>query len=57
MMEDFLTNPASLFSVRDKVAVVTGASGAFGALAAKVLAGAGATLMLAAGKAAAARSC
>jgi NAD(P)-dependent dehydrogenase (short-subunit alcohol dehydrogenase family) len=50
MMEDFLTNPASLFSVRDKVAVVTGASGAFGALAAKVLAGAGAKLMLAAGK-------
>jgi NAD(P)-dependent dehydrogenase (short-subunit alcohol dehydrogenase family) len=36
--------------VRDKVAVVTGASGAFGALAARVLAAAGARLVLAAGK-------
>jgi NAD(P)-dependent dehydrogenase (short-subunit alcohol dehydrogenase family) len=49
-MEDFLSDPASLFSVRGKVALVTGASGAFGALAAKVLAGAGAKLLLAAGK-------
>lgn len=46
---DWLTNPASLFDVRGKVAVVTGASGAFGSLAAKVLAGAGARLVLAAG--------
>ena len=45
---DWLTNPASLFDVRGKVAVVTGASGAFGSLAAKVLAGAGARLVLAA---------
>ena len=42
----------SLFEVRGKVAVVTGASGAFGALAARVLAAAGARLVLAAGKAA-----
>ena len=48
-MSDWLTNPASLFDIRGKVAVVTGASGAFGALASKVLAGAGARLVLAAG--------
>lgn len=46
---DWLANPASLFDVRGKVAVVTGASGAFGSLAAQVLAGAGAKLVLAAG--------
>jgi len=46
-----LRNPASLFDVRGKVAVVTGASGAFGALASKVLAGAGARVVLAAGNA------
>ncbi len=45
---DWLANPQSLFDVRGKVAVVTGASGAFGSLAAKVLAGAGARLVLAA---------
>lgn len=50
-MTDWLNNPASLFDVRGKVAVVTGASGAFGALASKVLAGAGAHLVLAAGNA------
>src|SRR5437763_5485958 len=50
MSEDFLKNPLSLFDVRGKVAIVTGASGAFGALAAKVLAGAGCKLVLAAGK-------
>ena len=50
-MSDLLKDdPAALFSVRDKVAVVTGASGAFGALAARVLAAAGARLVLAAGK-------
>jgi NAD(P)-dependent dehydrogenase (short-subunit alcohol dehydrogenase family) len=48
-MSDWLKNPLSLFDVRDQVAVVTGASGAFGTLAAKVLAGAGARLVLAAG--------
>ena len=51
MAEDFLRNPLSLFDIRGKTAVVTGASGAFGALAAKVLAGAGANVVLAAGKA------
>ena len=50
MSEDFLKDPQALFSVKGKVAVVTGASGAFGALAAKVLAGAGAKLVLSAGK-------
>lgn len=50
---DWLRNPASLFDVRGKVAVVTGASGAFGSLAAKVLAGAGAKLVLSAGNEAA----
>ena len=34
--ESWLSDPASLFSVRGKVAIVTGASGAFGALAAQV---------------------
>src|SRR5437879_13482907 len=51
MSEDFLKNPASVFDIRGKTAIVTGASGAFGALAAKVLAGAGANVVLAAGKA------
>ena len=50
MSDDFIRNPASLFSVAGKVAIVTGASGAFGALAAKVLAGAGCKLVLTAGK-------
>jgi NAD(P)-dependent dehydrogenase (short-subunit alcohol dehydrogenase family) len=50
MSEAFLKDPLALFSVKGKVAVVTGASGAFGALAAKVLAGAGANLVLTAGK-------
>jgi NAD(P)-dependent dehydrogenase (short-subunit alcohol dehydrogenase family) len=51
MSEDFLKNPLSLFDIKGKTAIVTGASGAFGALAAKVLAGAGANVVLAAGKA------
>jgi NAD(P)-dependent dehydrogenase (short-subunit alcohol dehydrogenase family) len=50
-MEDFLKNPLALFDIRGQTAIVTGASGAFGALAAKVLAGAGANVVLAAGKA------
>src|SRR5947207_464611 len=49
MSEDFLKNPLSLFDVRGKTAIVTGASGAFGALAAKVLAGAGANVVISAG--------
>jgi NAD(P)-dependent dehydrogenase (short-subunit alcohol dehydrogenase family) len=52
MSEDFLRNPLSLFDVRGKTAIVTGASGAFGALAAKVLAGAGANVVVAAGNSA-----
>ncbi|MDP3342212.1 SDR family NAD(P)-dependent oxidoreductase [Frigidibacter sp.] len=47
-----LTDPLSMFDVRGKVALVTGASGAFGMVAARVLAGAGCRLALAAGKAA-----
>ena len=50
MSEDFLKNPLSLFDIKGKTAIVTGASGAFGALAAKVLAGAGANVVLAASK-------
>jgi NAD(P)-dependent dehydrogenase (short-subunit alcohol dehydrogenase family) len=50
MSDDFLQNPASLFDIRGKTAIVTGASGAFGALASKVLAGAGANVVLAASK-------
>src|ERR1700712_5665819 len=51
-VEDFLKNPLSLFDIRGKTAIVTGASGAFGALASKVLAGAGANVVLSAGNAA-----
>ena len=45
-----MTNPLSLFDVKGKVAIITGASGAFGAVAARVLAGAGCKLVLTAGK-------
>ena len=51
MSEDFLKNPLSLFNIRGQTAIVTGASGAFGALAAKVLAGAGANVVICASKA------
>ncbi len=47
-----LTNPLSMFDVSGKVALITGASGAFGAVAARTLGGAGCRLVLAAGKAA-----
>jgi NAD(P)-dependent dehydrogenase (short-subunit alcohol dehydrogenase family) len=50
MSDDFLKNPLALFDIRGKTAIITGASGAFGALAAKVLAGAGANVVLAASK-------
>src|SRR5579872_2310177 len=49
MSEDFLKNPLSLFDVKGKIAIVTGATGAFGALAAQVLSGAGCSLVVAAG--------
>jgi NAD(P)-dependent dehydrogenase (short-subunit alcohol dehydrogenase family) len=45
-----VNNPLSLFDVSGKVALITGASGAFGAVAARTLAGAGCKLALAAGK-------
>ena len=48
----WMSDPGSLFDVKGRVAIVTGASGAFGGLAAQVLAGAGARLALAAGDAA-----
>src|SRR5689334_4421659 len=51
MPEDFLKNPLSLFDVKGKTAIVTGATGAFGALAAQVLAGAGCNVVIAAGSA------
>ena len=47
-----LPDPLTMFDIRGKVALITGASGAFGAVAARVLAGAGCKLVLAAGKAA-----
>lgn len=52
-MSDSWTNPLGLFDISGKVALITGASGAFGAVAAKALAGAGCNLVLAAGKEAA----
>jgi NAD(P)-dependent dehydrogenase (short-subunit alcohol dehydrogenase family) len=51
MSEDFLKDPLSLFSVKGKTAIVTGATGAFGAMAAKTLAGAGANVVLSASSA------
>jgi len=50
-MNAVMKNPLSLFDVAGKVAVITGASGAFGEVAAQVLAGAGAKLLLSAGNA------
>lgn len=44
-----MANPLSIFDVRDNVALITGASGAFGMVAARVLAGAGCKLVLVAG--------
>lgn len=46
-----MTNPLSMFDVKDQVALITGASGAFGMVAARILAGAGCNLVLAAGNA------
>ncbi|PVH27538.1 SDR family NAD(P)-dependent oxidoreductase [Pararhodobacter oceanensis] len=44
-----LPDPLEMFHVRGKVALITGASGAFGAVAARILGGAGCKLVLAAG--------
>ena len=46
-----LTNPLSVFDVSGKVALITGASGAFGAVAAEYLSAAGCKVALAAGNA------
>ena len=46
-----LDDPHSLFDVSGKVALITGASGAFGGVAAKCLSGAGCKVVLAAGNA------
>lgn len=46
-----LSSPMKLFDIAGKTAIVTGASGAFGAVAAQVLAGAGARVALVAGNA------
>ena len=51
MSEDFLKNPLSLFDVRGNTAIITGATGAFGALASKVLCGAGANVVICANNA------
>ena len=48
-----MANPLSMFDVTGKVALITGASGAFGMVAARVLAGAGCRLVLVAGNEAA----
>lgn len=44
-----LDNPLSFFDVKGKVALITGASGAFGAVAARCLSGAGCKVVLVAG--------
>ncbi len=46
MSVDFLKNPLSLFDVKGKTAIVTGATGAFGAIASKTLAAAGANVVI-----------
>lgn len=48
-----MANPLSMFDVKGKTALITGASGAFGMVAARILAGAGCNLVLAAGNQAA----
>ena len=52
MSEDLYKDPQSLFSVKGKTAIVTGATGVFGAMASKVLAGSGANVVLCANNAA-----
>jgi NAD(P)-dependent dehydrogenase (short-subunit alcohol dehydrogenase family) len=50
MPNEFLNNPLSLFEVKGKTAIVTGATGAFGAVACKVFAAVGANVVMAASK-------
>ncbi|MTH99101.1 SDR family NAD(P)-dependent oxidoreductase [Roseibium sp. RKSG952] len=54
-MNTAFQNPSSLFDVSGKTALITGASGAFGTVAARVLAAAGCNLVLSAGNEAALR--
>src|SRR5215475_16092145 len=51
MSDEFLKDPLSLFSVKGKTAIVTGATGALGAIAAKTLAAAGANVVVTANNA------
>ena len=51
MSSEFLKDPLSLFSVKGKTAIITGATGAFGKVAAKTLAAAGANVVIAASNA------
>ena len=46
-----MSNPHQMFDIADNVALITGASGAFGMVAARILAGAGCKLVLVAGNA------
>jgi NAD(P)-dependent dehydrogenase (short-subunit alcohol dehydrogenase family) len=46
MSQEFLKDPLSLFSVKGKTAIVTGATGAFGVIAAKTLAAGGANVVI-----------
>jgi NAD(P)-dependent dehydrogenase (short-subunit alcohol dehydrogenase family) len=46
MSDDYLKDPLSLFSVKGRTAIVTGATGALGAVAAKTLAAAGANVVI-----------
>ena len=51
MISETLRNPLSLFDVRDKVVIITGASGSFGHACAVALGALGAKLLLASGSA------
>jgi NADP-dependent 3-hydroxy acid dehydrogenase YdfG len=51
MITEKIRNPLSLFDVRDKVAIITGASGSFGHACAVALGALGAKLLLASGTA------
>ncbi len=48
-MNNYLVNPASLFDLKGKVALITGATGAFGQVAARVIGNSGCNLLLTGG--------
>ncbi|GGZ67580.1 SDR family NAD(P)-dependent oxidoreductase [Paraglaciecola chathamensis] len=48
-MNNYLANPASLFDLKGKVALITGATGAFGQVAARVIGNSGCNLLLTGG--------